>query len=944
MDFQEIESKWQTRWYQEKAFEPSSVDASKPKFFFTVPYPYVSGTLHVGHGRTYAHGDVIARFKRMQGFNVLWPMAFHITGTPVLAISSKIAAGDQETISLYENYVKEYEADEARVKEVVASFKEPWNIVKYFSSKLVADFKTIGFSLDLSRQFTTGDKEYNKFVEWQFHKYKKKNYLKQAAYPILYCTNCRNAAGEDDIQDGDVNPVEVQEFVAFKFALPGTDEFVVSSTLRPETVFGITNMFVNPSATYVLVQAGQEKLWLSEKAAEKLALQRKEVQVKARRSGEEFVGKTLVSPLGASVPVLPAAFVDPANATGFVHSVPAHAPYDLVALRDLKKDDQALKKYASLASQLASIKPIPLIETSGYGELPAQELVEKMRIASLRETDKLDKATKELYRAEFYEGRLNSNCGEFAGRKVEEVKDEVTKKLVESGKAFLFYESSRPAKCRCGGEIVAAVLPDQWFLDFNSPGWKDRSRECLERMTVFPPNYKKQFQDIFAWLDKRPCARRRGIGTQLPFANEWIIESLSDSTIYMAFYTIIKQVRQHKIRAEQLTEEFFDYVFLGERKPQEVEKITGVPAPVLQSIRAEFNYWYPNDLRHTAVAHISNHLSFFIFAHTAIFPPKHWPRAITVNELLVREGAKMSKSKGNVIILSQVKQRYGADLFRLYVTSAADFASVLDFREKEIDSARKSLNKFAETLQQMLELREQPAGEGPAAKWMLSKFERAIQDSTTALQEFRLRDYAQRAFFDLLNAWEYFVRRASQAEKAFVAREAAERWILLLCPVIPHLCEELWHKAGNKDFASLAKWPEARLERVNDAIERGEDLVKSVLADVRAVKQLVKFKPFKAKIIVASKAKNEELASALASASKPEELRIADSNLAKYAAKNFYWMKNCDFALDEAATLQSAAEFLAREAGLQVTIEREEDSTEEKKARALPLKPAVILL
>ena len=943
LDFTAIEDKWQQRWYSGKAFEPAP-DERKPKFFFTVPYPYVSGTLHVGHGRTYTYGDVIARFKRMQGFNVLWPMAFHITGTPVLAVSAKIAAGDGEALKLYRDYVSTYEKNAAEVEEIVKSFADPRKVVEYFSSKIIEDFKSIGYSLDLSRQFTTGDREYNKFIEWQFHKYKKKGYLKQAAYPLLYCKSCANAAGEDDIQDGDTNPVDLQVFTAFKFRVEGEDAFVVSSTLRPETVFGITNMFVNPSVEYVKAVVDGEQWYVSQPAAEKLALQNHSVKVLEKISGEKLVGKTLVSPIGARVPVLPAFFVDADNATGFVHSVPAHAPYDWIALQDLKKDEKTLCKYG-IADAVKALKPIPLISTPGYGEFPAAEVCERMKIANARETPKLDKATAELYKKEFYEGTLGKNCGEFAGKKVEEAKDEVIAWLKEKGVATDFYETTRPAKCRCGGQVVAAVLPSQWFIDFNAPGWKERARECLERMFVFPPNYKKQFEDIFAWLDKRPCARRRGLGTQLPFANEWIIESLSDSTIYMAFYTVIKQIKRFGVKPEQLREEFFDYVFLGAGTAEAVAKTCGVNPMVLKSVRKEFEYWYPNDLRHTAVAHVTNHLSFFIFAHTAIFSPKHWPRALSLNEMLVREGAKMSKSKGNVIILSSVKERYGADLFRLYVSAAAEFGSVLDFRDKDVEATRRSFVKWAELVLQLIELsKKAPARQGDsiAVKWMLSKFETAVMNSTQALEAFSLRAYVQSAFYNLLNAWDYFSRRATEEEKAFVAKEIVGRWILLMCPVVPHACEEFWQMLGGNGFASLAAWPQAREERVAPEIEEAEDYVASVFADLRKVRELVKVRASEAVVIVASKAKVEAMRAALQKAARPEEIVLGDEALKQYAAKNFFELRE-KRELDEYSAVSQALAFLSRESGLRVRVEREEESRQEKRGRAMPFKPAIVL-
>ncbi|MCX6767791.1 MAG: leucine--tRNA ligase [Candidatus Micrarchaeota archaeon] len=955
-DFQSIEKKWQDKWFLAKAFEPEAgkeKGGAGEKFFFTIPYPYVSGALHAGHGRTYSGGDVIARYKRMRGFNLLWPMGFHITGTPVLAISARIAAGDKATIGLYKEYVGIYEKDARKAEEIVKSFTEPWNVVKFFSSKLVQDFKSMGYSLDLSRQFTTGDPEYNQFISWQFQKYRKKGYLKQASYPILYCVNCKNAAGEDDIQGGDEEPVEVMHFTAFKFKAED-GAFVVSCTLRPETVFGITNMFVNPDAEYVKARVGGESWWISAQAAEKLKLQKKEIQTSgAPVKGEKFVGKTLVSPLGTRVPILPSSFVDPANASGFVHSVPAHAPYDWIAIDDLKANAAVLEKYG-IAAAVKAIKPVSLIQSPGYGEFPAKEIIDRMGIKKVSDSEKLDEATQKLYRSEFYEGKLNDACGKFKGRGIAEVKDDVVAWLGEKGAADDFFETSRPAKCRCGGTVAAAVLSDQWFIDFNAPGWKERSRDCLEKMLVYPAAYKKQFRDIFDWLDKRPCARRRGLGTQLPFANEWIIESLSDSTIYMAFYTIIKKIRGHGIKPAQLNEAFFDYVFLGTGSAKQAAQATGVAEKALDEIRGEFLYWYPNDLRHTGVAHITNHLSFFIFAHTAIFDPRHWPRAVTLNEMLVCEGTKMSKSKGNVVLLNDVAKTLGADLFRLYIAGAADFGSVLDYRKKDIEAMRKPLEKIHGLLMELAETggAKKPADAGKAqarftgaSKWFVSKFESGLADATQALEEFRLRDYVQIAFHSMVNSYERFAKKASDEEKKAVAAHVAGKWIRLLSPVIPHVCEEAWEKAGGDGFVSLAQWPTAEEGLVDKAAEAGEDYVNAVIDDARNVRNFVKIKPTKAVIVAAASAKRDALEKAVAGEDPAAAAKgIADEWLRKFVEKNFFKFKEGGIPkFDEYAALSASKDFLSKQIGLPVEIEREEASGEEKRSRAMPFKPAIIL-
>jgi Leucyl-tRNA synthetase len=125
IDYKEIEEKWQRKWEESKIFDAEI--RGKNKFFFTVPYPYTSGPLHIGHGRTNTIGDIIARFKRLRGYNVLFPMAFHVTGTPILAIADSIARGEEVVVERYKDYVSIYE-EEGRVEELVNSFSSAENV------------------------------------------------------------------------------------------------------------------------------------------------------------------------------------------------------------------------------------------------------------------------------------------------------------------------------------------------------------------------------------------------------------------------------------------------------------------------------------------------------------------------------------------------------------------------------------------------------------------------------------------------------------------------------------------------------------------------------------------------------------------------------------------------------------------------------------------------
>ncbi|HIH20177.1 TPA: leucine--tRNA ligase [Candidatus Micrarchaeota archaeon] len=945
MDFNSIERKWQERWEQEKAFEPS-VAQGKEKFFFTVPYPYVSGNLHVGHGRTYAIGDVIVRFKRMRNFNVLWPMAFHITGTPVLAVSQKIKARDEAAWQMYREYVGIYETDPSRVEEIVRSFEDPWNVVNYFSKKIVSDFAKMGFSLDFSRQFTTGDVEYNKFVEWQFFKYRERGYLAQGTYPVLFDLQEKNAVGEDDIKDGDTDPVELKKFIALKsrFSFDGGSGFIISSTLRPETVFGITNVFVNPRAQYVKVKVGGEILFMSREAAEKLSFQHHEVKIEGEFPGEFFVGKIVETPLQQAVPILPADFVDANNASGFVHSVPAHSVADWLALEELRKDEKTLAKYEQqkLRSLVNSIKPVSLIKLEGFGEFPAKEMAERMKIANTREKQKLDKATQHLYKAEFYGGIMKGNCLGFEGKTVAEAKDEVAQWLLRDNNAFWFYEASRPAFSRAGGKVISAVLPDQWFLDFNAKGWKENAFECLREMGIFPQAYRKQFEDVFNWLDKRPCARRRGLGTRLPFNRDWIIESLSDSTLYMAFYTVAKKIHEHKIRPEFLDENFFDFVFLA--KPYR----GALSTKIMNEIRTEFAYWYPNDQRHTAVAHVTNHLSFFIFAHAGIFEKRFWPKAITLNEMVLSEGQKMSKSKGNVVLLNNIARDYGADLFRLYAVGTADFGSTLDFRKKDIDALRRNLNKFFDYVGEYISRAGKGGKKTTLTRWFESKIESSIKQSTEFLEKFALRGYVQSAFFRNLKALDYFHKRASEEEKSAV-RKSIARWVQLLSPLAPHLCEELWEKSGGKGLCSLSAWPEAQEDKINLEAEATQDFIASVLEDARKILDVIggKQKIAHLKLIVASASKNSFVQKLVEEGKSAEKalLPIVEDELTKrYLDKMYFEIVSNPQMLfvEEGRALKEAKDFLEKELGLKVSVESEEESKEEKAARAMPLKPALV--
>ncbi len=844
-EFAKYEKKWQKRWKKDRIFE-ADPDPKKKKFFLTVPYPYTNGALHIGHGRTYTVGDLIARWKRMQGYNVLFPMASHMTGTPILGMVERINSGDKKAIEQYKRDLRLYFETEEEVDAQLAKFKDPWVTASYFAKVISQDFEALGYGIDWRRKFTTGDKTYNKFIEWQYQKFMEKKYIKQGNYPLLYCPNDRNPVGEDDLLEGE--NAKIKEFTAIKWGFE--DGYLVAATLRPETIFGVTNMWINPKAKYVWAMVDGEKWIVSKAAAEKLELQAKEVEIIEEFSGAKIIGKKFRAIHDDhEILILPADFVNPDNATGVVYSVPGHAPFDYIALRDLWEDPSGLSQYGISEEMVKGIEIIGMIDMKGYSEFPAKDAVEGRDIESQNEGEKLEDATQEIYKAEFYEGVMKDNCAQFSGRMIKDVKDDVVAWMKKNNTCDVFYEpDTRPVVCKCGTDVQVGVFAGQWFLDYNSEGWKDDAWKALNEMEIIPDMFRNLFEATFDWLTQRPCARKRGIGTRLPFDPEWIIESLSDSTIYMAYYTIAHYITSHKLKPDNLTYEFFDYLFLGNGTPKKVSEKTEIDIELLKKMRNEFMYWYPNDQRHTAPSHISNHLSFAIFHHVAIFPEKYWLQKISLNEHLIMEGGKMSKSKGNVIPLVEIPKKYGADVYRMYAISAAEPGSLMDWREKDVPTVRNRLRQFIEIVtkygkkepKEFLK-KDEPA---TATQWLQSKVNTIVQQSTMFLENFKLRDYAIYVTSEMNRIVSHYLRRneVPKEEKEGAMAYVCDVWVRLMAPMTPHTSEEMWSKMNREGYVSLAAWPAPNTKLIDVEAERAHDVVESTIKDIREIVRLMKGK------------------------------------------------------------------------------------------------------
>ena len=954
----QIEEKWLNNWETAKIFE-ANPDKAKPKFFLTFPYAYMNGPLHVGHAFTASRVDAYARFKRMQGYNVLFPWAWHWTGQPLVGASERVAKGDKDFI----RGLKEIDGvPESELKK----FVDPLYMATYYTNEGRMAAKKIGFSVDWRREFNTTMPTYQKFIEWQYANLRNLGYVTKGTHPVVWCTKCESPTGDHDRQVGE--GVTPEEYTLIKFKLD-KETRLPAATFRPETIYGVTNIWLNPDATYVEATVDGEKWIISQQAAEKLKKQGRVVKINCQIKGRQLIGKTFENPeTKGRLPILPGWFVDPNQATGVVYSVPAHAPYDWLALKDLQENPDKLKEFGIDAESVKTIKPISLIKIEGYGEYPAIEIVQKLGVKDQNDP-KADEATNQLYKKEFHGGVLKENCRNYAGKPVKNIKETLIADFKTRGIADAMYDLPQSVVCRCMTPCVVKVLQDQWFLNYSDLEWKEKAKQALSKMEIYPETAMLWFQTVIDWLKEWACARTTGFGTPLPWGKGWIIETLSDSTIYMAFYTINKHIRQHNIKPEALTKEVFDYIFTGKGKPKDLAAKAGIDAETLEEMHSEFEYWYPVDLRVSAKELVSNHLTFFIFHHTALFRREHWPKAIGVNGMLMIEGKQMHKSKGNFVTMKNAIEKYGADATRCALMMGAEGMDDPDWRAenaKDLQGKLESLYNFAEEIIQNAKTSEN----GHHEKWLMSTLQARISAVTENLEIMKTRTALEIALFEVWNDFRWYARRKGNMH-AKVLREALKTWLKLLAPFAPHICEELWSQIQEKCFISQTQWPQADLKQKNPVAEGRENLIKEVIDDTLNVLKATKIVPkkicyytaaqWKWKVYlktleksVRGEVKMSDLMKELAA---DKELKRYMKEIAKFAAKI---IKDANAlpkerkqtiletgVLNESEAITDAANFLNDRFKAQVAVYGEEDKNrydpKQRSTAAMPSRPAIYI-
>ncbi len=942
-DPQELEAEWRDRWAESGRYE-ANPDERDDATFVTVPYPYPSGGMHIGHARTYTVPDVYARYRRQQGDNVLFPIGWHVTGTPIIGAVERLKKGEEEQLSVLRDT---YNVPE----ETLEDLETPMGFARHFIEEhYKKGMRQLGLSIDWRREFTTNDERYSKFITWQYETLRERGLLEKGLHPVNYCTNEEQPVTTHDLLEGE--EAEFQEYTLIKFS--DGETIYPMATLRPETVRGVTNAYVDPEAEYARAVVDGEEWVVSVEATEKFDLQARDVEVVETFEGSELVGEHVTNPVtDEEIVVVPADFVDTDNATGVVMSVPAHSPDDWVALEEAKARADDLAEFGVDPDEVRAIEPRAILTIEGYGEYPARDAVSDHDVDSSSDPA-LEEATQELYNREFHQGELIEEYGEFAGEVIEDVRDELKAHYQQRGAFDAMYDFAEEVVCRCGGDVEVAEQ-ETWFLRYNDEEWREKTHRAVDRLDAIPENTREQYDHTIEWLEEWPCIRNYGLGTRLPWDDEFVIEPLSDSTIYMSYYTIAHRLQD--VPPEEMDRAFFDTLFYGADAVDD-------PNERALELREEWDYWYPVDYRCSGNDLISNHLTFFLYHHAELFPEPKWPEGITVMGMGLLEGEKMSSSKGHVVLPDEAISEYGADTVRFFLLNSSEPWQDYDWRAEEVGATRDQLERF---WNRAVEIIDGPAGERELERvdrWLLANLQETVREATAAMDRFETRKASQTAFYRFEEFLKWYRRRADLERPGarWTLRTVLETRLRLLAPFVPFMANEL-HERLTGEPAEDVPWPEPVPEFDDPTVIAEEDLVEDLVEDVRDIVDVTDTDPETIRVYAAADWKRDVFETVvdvgpnqgqvMGEVMQDERLRERGDAVNQLVGDLVAFVRERDeesletlAEIDEVTVYEDAASFLADEFDADVEVYAEDGDPvdpADKARHAQPFRPAIHL-
>eukprot|EP01061_Rhynchopus_euleeides_P030353 TRINITY_DN50446_c0_g1_i1.p1 TRINITY_DN50446_c0_g1~~TRINITY_DN50446_c0_g1_i1.p1 ORF type:complete len:1253 (+),score=621.41 TRINITY_DN50446_c0_g1_i1:62-3820(+) len=769
-------------------------------------------------------------------------------------------------------------------EEEIPAFVDPMKWLDYFPPKGQDDLKRLGLHIDFRRSFITTSVNpfYDKFISWQFNKLKEGNYLAFGKRPTIYSPVDKQACMDHDRSEGE--GVGHTEFTAVKVKIvepipevfselvkanPEKPIYILCGTLRPETMVGQTNCWILPEGQYGVFNRGSEFVICSDRAARNMSFQDifpkwGEVEKVMSVSGADLLGAAVKAPLCQypKVYLLPLPTIKMDKMTGIVTSVPADSPDDYLMWKELRENAGKRKHFGVKDEWILPFDLKPLSEVEIDGEMRSMAAMYLMENKYTKE--RVAEAHDECYSKGFYQGVMTA--GDYKGMRVELAKPKARKDLCDRGDAFTYHEPEKLIRSRSGDECTVALI-DQWYLKYGEEEWRNRVLQHVENtLDAYTDACKKAFTDVLAWLKEWACSRSFGLGTQIPWDKQFVIESLSDSTIYMAYYTMAKYFHGHDnlkgdkpspygIKAEDLTDDVFSYILLGAAYPESCK----VEKSVMEQMRRDFEFWYPMDLRVSGKDLIQNHLTMSLYNHAAIWKDdaSMWPRSFYTNGWVLVDNEKMSKSKGNFMTLTDAVNAFSADGLRIGCAFAGDTMEDANFEVKTTEKALRRLHNLVEFAQKLVK-GETTTRQGEmdcfADKWFNNDISRLLEEARVHYSRMRFKEALRCAWYDFHTSRDLYLDVMAASGKTpldSLLRRWLETIAVIMSVITPHASEEIWSLLGKTGSIIDARFPTATTD--SQIVAQGKfvfDTFKSIM--IEKFTKALKKKPKVANVYVAA--------------------------------------------------------------------------------------------
>jgi len=804
-DAQEVETRWQKAWADAGAFE-ADPDSSKPKFYCLEMFPYPSGNMHMGHVRNYSIGDAMARFHRLMGRNVLYPMGYDSFGMP---------------------------AENAAKKEG----GHPHTVTHRNISSIRADQERMGYSYDWRRLLVTSDVDYYHWNQQMFLMLNERGLVERKMAPVNWCVDCDTVLANEQVKNNrcwrcglevvqrdmmqwflrmteysdelldEIDNIAFPENVKamqrnwigrshgahIDFSVAGSEAVIDAFTTRPDTIFGVTFVTLSPEhplCEVLCLGTEWETDWreLRDECVRMSEFER--INMLKEKKGV-FLGCHAINPLsGEEVPIYAGNFVVASYGTGAVMAVPGHdqRDYDFaerygIDIRRVLVERAGDDPNAPLSEAFEGYGPMVNSAKGGFDGLSGDEAKDSV-IAALESVGAGQGTTEYrlkdwlLSRQRFWGTPIPMvhcvSCGTVPVPAVDlpvELPLDVTFSEEQSGNPLAAHDSFVNVPCpSCGG---AAKRETDTMDTFYDSSWYFM-RFCDANNDSAP--FDREAVDY--WMDG---------GVDLYIGG---IEHAVMHLLYARFFT--KATRDAGMN--EVGEPFGTLVCQG---------MLNAPAPFCADCNAEY--------------HVDN----------------FGDDCPTCGKPLGTRSAKMGKSLGNTVSPEAMVDRYGADTVRLFILFGANPEAGMDWSDSALEANHRQVYAIIDAVGSARAMDESP---NPMDDWLNARLRANQSTWREAMGNVSLREGVMVSHFEMLSDWNWYCRRGGCDRTT--ARAFFEGWIPMLAPATPHIAEELWHQMGGQRLLAEHVLPDITDSQADAPVLARETYLRNVIASARNLRGL----------------------------------------------------------------------------------------------------------